>query len=377
MSSPQHTPHSPLAHIHVGIRTVPARAPGARTHNVTQSGSRKLTSIRAFILLDSRSPQEIPGTQPAGIRVRAIRGQNASSKIPVTVIIIGPHRGLALDSSRGKFYVPTYQHGVPLSPLFVTHCFGTWHEPIVPLQMTTYTEESAAIYGPIRLEFDAVCAGIAPAVIALYDHVITLGQEIACIWTRKPTLATIIFALNRYMTLCKMILLVQIVWADSPNVRVPLNNQVNLSMCLTVLFCRIGVNWYNAVDCAIQLVLAAFNILRIWAIWNRDRRVLLLVLPFALLTPIVNIYLASRLRLLHDVVHIPPPLGGCQVNIGLSMAAWSRLRAVARCSSIITDVQILVLTWLKMFRTYRAAVAVGMKVRVTTLLLRDGTVYFA
>lgn len=75
---------------------------------------------------------------------------------------------------------------------------------------------------------------------------------------------------------------------------------------LSFLSCEVGITWYNIMDCAIQFILAgehlkswkkavyrshrlAFNIFRIWAIWDRDRKILLFVLPFAILTPAVNV----------------------------------------------------------------------------------------
>lgn len=57
------------------------------------------------------------------------------------------------------------------------------------------------------------------AAFAIYDHLLTLPEEVALVWTRKFTIVSLIFVLNRYMTLAKMILLFQTTWANSSQVR--------------------------------------------------------------------------------------------------------------------------------------------------------------
>ena len=39
---------------------------------------------------------------------------------------------------------------------------------------------------------------LAPTALFFYDYLLTFAQEIKCIWARKPTGASFLFALNRY-----------------------------------------------------------------------------------------------------------------------------------------------------------------------------------
>ena len=53
----------------------------------------------------------------------------------------------------------------------------------------------------------------------IFDHILTLREEIELVWRRKLGLVSALFLLNRYLTLAKMILIFQTTWSDSPTVR--------------------------------------------------------------------------------------------------------------------------------------------------------------
>ena len=92
------------------------------------------------------------------------------------------------------------------------------------------------------------------AVIALYDHALTLSDEVALIWARKFTFVSWLFVLNRFSTLGKAILIFQSNWADAPIVRVTLplhvvTAEVNTILAVSIL---IACNDEEALDALIS-----------------------------------------------------------------------------------------------------------------------------
>lgn len=49
----------------------------------------------------------------------------------------------------------------------------------------------------------------------MYDHILTLHEEVNLVWSRKFNIVSWLFLINRYFTLVKMAMLFQNTWADS------------------------------------------------------------------------------------------------------------------------------------------------------------------
>ena len=205
--------------------------------------------------------------------------------------------------------------------------------------------------------------------------------------------------------------------------------------------CRWGTLWYNVFDLIALFVFAgtqfmscerpsdsvdlvpAFSAFRVWAIWGRDLRPFLFVLPFTLVTPCLNAVsenlcspdqqltmppsvscrcparlvrdqpaptavwrLCSRLRYTPSCVHqvrfvtlrvyetadscsdvsLEPARSGFSGLIGLSVAD------IVRGIAIATDGLVLVMTWLRTRGIYRAAIKINTRPSISSLLLRDG-----
>ncbi len=56
-------------------------------------------------------------------------------------------------------------------------------------------------------------------VLTIYDHILTVSQEVEYVWRRKFTAATVLFLANRYLALVNICLMLQITWNDSVSVR--------------------------------------------------------------------------------------------------------------------------------------------------------------
>ncbi|KAI0797279.1 hypothetical protein BC629DRAFT_1286210, partial [Irpex lacteus] len=97
----------------------------------------------------------------------------------------------------------------------------------------------------------------------LYNYYWTCPREIRCVWQRKLSIASCIFLVNRYATVCYNAL-----------------GMVQLISCNIVL---------RVADICIILTyisLALFAALRTYAIWNQDRRVFAIVLTLGLIYPL-------------------------------------------------------------------------------------------
>ncbi|KAI0804570.1 hypothetical protein BC629DRAFT_1188478 [Irpex lacteus] len=78
---------------------------------------------------------------------------------------------------------------------------------------------SSVDFGPVAVSdavYSYVTSSMQAALMALclYDHFLTLDREVACIWKRKLSIASWLFLVNRYATLCcNMIAAVEmVVW---------------------------------------------------------------------------------------------------------------------------------------------------------------------
>ncbi|CCM06021.1 uncharacterized protein FIBRA_08265 [Fibroporia radiculosa] len=210
---------------------------------------------------------------------------------------------------------------------------------------------------------------VAAMMLLLYDYILTFAQEIQCIWRRKFSGATVLFFLNRYLSIIYRILMLLVIlpWQYLP--------QQTADDVITIM---------------LDLILAVFTSLRLYAIWNRDRRILIAVILLGLVSPAANIFYYTTLQ----EEAAPPPLYGCAVRVHMSASAGEmsvpvglvvmRLAdntfsfAIFNCVfAICSDAIVLILTWLKTAEIQRAFSSAHVKGgSISSLIQRDGTVYF-
>ncbi|KAH9919350.1 hypothetical protein B0H21DRAFT_713016 [Amylocystis lapponica] len=193
--------------------------------------------------------------------------------------------------------------------------------------------------------------------LLLYDHALTFPGEIKLIWTRRWSGVTMLFMINRYFALLNKAFLV----VDS----FPWPNQTNQAYASSF-----------AVSCCQRKRLIyrpVFSVLRVYAIWDKDWRPCVPVLAIGLVVPGINLYQYS----ISTPQSAPPPLFGCGEDIPLSDAAFTSWSLATHSFAIVEDALVLVLTWIKTYGIKRIASQMHVKATLTTMLLRDGTVYFA
>ncbi|KAJ3540649.1 hypothetical protein NM688_g6198 [Phlebia brevispora] len=232
--------------------------------------------------------------------------------------------------------------------------------------MSEYVNATADSEAAYLMQSNAVAAVIAPAGKVFIMWFVPCA-DIAWYSVYALNFVSLLFLVNRYATLCKMILLFQTNWAGA-------------------VF--LGLTFYNIFDCLGLFVVAVFNPLRVWGLGYQQHRYFVPLFLFSLFTPLYNAFRVSQAT--YDrVSKFPPPVGGCLIQLGIPPSIWSRqvppvhlfhsmltFRLTDRALSVLIDAVVLALTWKKSYSTYKAAVNVRIKPIITRILLLDGTMYF-
>ncbi|EPT03360.1 hypothetical protein FOMPIDRAFT_1158818, partial [Fomitopsis schrenkii] len=171
--------------------------------------------------------------------------------------------------------------------------------------------------------------------VYLYDRVLTSGQEIAVIWTRKMGLLAIIYTLMHVFTFLELL------WY---------------------------VLSYMNTPCRVSAIIAA---VRIHAINQRDWRPAIVVMVLYLVPVLATIFTYSLLRweVMDDQCYI--------FNIASDSELYG-FELATRVSIIVADTLVLAVTWRVTYGFKKLNdMTEQLKLPLTSLLLRDGTAYFS
>lgn len=192
------------------------------------------------------------------------------------------------------------------------------------------------------------------AVIILYDYATTISQEARVMWGSHTTAAVILFAINRILSVFYAVGLIvsQLHWSGYPSV-------FGAFVC------------YSISQFLLLFVWAVFSALRVYAIGKRAWRAAVIVFLISLLPFVLNAYVTSTDNF---------------VNLDLLWVSYSAipprqftiLAIAVRVSAIVSDAYVLVYTWTGVYSLGGTNQMRGArKTPLITLLLCDGTVYFA
>ncbi|KAI0941874.1 hypothetical protein AcW1_009762 [Taiwanofungus camphoratus] len=151
-----------------------------------------------------------------------------------------------------------------------------------------------------------------------------------------------------------------------------LTSPVYMHILTLHLSCESVLRTTQVLTIVLQLVIAGFTSLRMYAIWQKDRKILALVLFLGLVPAGVNMYYYTTLT----IVSSPSPFTGCGEYVKLSMNVTDILGIFNCVFAIFSDSVVLVLTWLKTYKIRRTFSKLHMKGGLVELLQRDGTIYF-
>ncbi|KAI0075487.1 hypothetical protein K474DRAFT_1664239 [Panus rudis PR-1116 ss-1] len=185
-----------------------------------------------------------------------------------------------------------------------------------------------------------------------YDTILTFPQEVRCIWQRKWTGATFLYATIRYITMLHMV--IQIIGV--------------LLVPEDVQMCR--VIYYTEVAIATVAVAAVpvFECLRVWAISGEKWILAIAVLALGFLAPCVNIYTYSLPA--SFILIKSGPLFGCWGN--QTFSKFQYFGPVVRAGAICSDVIVLTVTLCNTLQTVRTSQNLSIRTRYTSLLLYTG-----
>ncbi|KIP02604.1 hypothetical protein PHLGIDRAFT_286661 [Phlebiopsis gigantea 11061_1 CR5-6] len=127
--------------------------------------------------------------------------------------------------------------------------------------------------------------------------------------------------------------------------------------------------------CVIGLLhrLLVFPALRIYAIWNRNTVLFLLVLLPNLVPFATNLYISIE----ETPVYIGAPDFVCTANYRQPNVRLSdKVDRCTRALVIISDFSVIILTWAKTYQCVRHAIKHDIESQLFMLVFRDGTIYF-
>lgn len=194
------------------------------------------------------------------------------------------------------------------------------------------------------------------ACLVAYEFVITFAQEVSVVWGRKFTATSLLLLGVRWVMVVAPIITI-VPWPDT--------------WCPEIYFLNGGI------FIASTALVAIFSALRVYALWRDSRfRHLLTVIVFLLSAVPVATNIFGMSRTVAANLVLPPYTEICTDAIHVSPKVNEALLYFTRSSVIAADVLVLVLTWARSFRQFREMRALKLSSSVTTVLLRDGTVYF-
>ncbi|KAI0774927.1 hypothetical protein BD413DRAFT_611911 [Trametes elegans] len=252
-----------------------------------------------------------------------------------------------------------------------------------------YEQEIVADYP--RLLVENYCI-VASSALLWFDFVLTLPTEYRRIWQRKYTGATLVYLLMRYIAVIERIFFVAevLLWKSSDG---PL---LCAGRCERALMRKYRCARISRTDDVLlsmnYLAFSAFTALRVYGVWGRDWKPLLIVLPLSLVKPALLIYESSN----YVAIQQGPPYGCLYIwllpdNVlskwvflltGVQPVLWlnsGRVVSIAtKAATIAADSILIALTWIKTFAIQRDSHKAKMRTPLATLLLRDGewTAYF-
>ncbi|KAI0685094.1 hypothetical protein BC835DRAFT_1421587 [Cytidiella melzeri] len=195
----------------------------------------------------------------------------------------------------------------------------------------------------------------ATSALYCYEWMVTLDQEVKYVWAQRWTLSTWIFAVNRYASLVYSILML----APTPT------------------FIRSVFLHLSQYTILLQFIVAAsFSGLRVFALSSRNIWLFLVVFFLNMVPFATNMfhYITDPVEFTDDAECLAPLGTSAKVELGYILDAT--VAFTTRGSIILADVIVLVVTWVKTVGTVREASRINIKVPLSEILLRDGTLFF-
>ncbi|KAI0272849.1 hypothetical protein BGY98DRAFT_152955 [Russula aff. rugulosa BPL654] len=193
------------------------------------------------------------------------------------------------------------------------------------------------------------------AVMLYYDYFLTLPREIQFLWPphNKQGWFTLTCLLNRYIPMIGVMpVAISYFFPVNPSVR----------PCAGLHAYR---EWFMV---SVQAHAGVICLLRVYALYGRSRRILVLLIFFAMgsfVTAFVSLFLDRKAG--DETIPVISPFGGCAQYTPMT---GGRFSAIAWAGGFAGDTAIFFLTLYKAF-------TIGRGVKLLDVLVRDGTMYFS
>ncbi|KAI0077981.1 hypothetical protein K474DRAFT_1674449 [Panus rudis PR-1116 ss-1] len=222
---------------------------------------------------------------------------------------------------------------------------------------------------------------VAPVALIIYDHLLTLDQEIACIWRRKMSFPSLLCLFNRYMLLFNALItgLKMTPWSGA------INSSKRYMQPLTAVLLDTNPRWPG--QCSYKSI--AFSALRVYAIRQRSLfpAVLILlvnatwmsigaILYSPMLKPLDSTSMYSSRTGITFLGCLNMPPGSPTIDVNLLSTLRSIVNIISDTSTLLAEVLTIAFTVHKTFQIRSRAAASGFKVPLSALLLRDGSLQF-
>ncbi|CAL1699118.1 unnamed protein product [Somion occarium] len=212
-------------------------------------------------------------------------------------------------------------------------------------------------------DINSVAWGIILSALILYHHFTTIPQEINTLWTRKRSLASLIFFVNRYALL--------LVGAEYMAQIFPVYGDV-----LVDRRCDITSTIGGVALCIVMIAVIAFDTLRVFAITQRSYLASAFVGTLGV-TWVVLYWVLPDIEGV-TITFSNAAFLGCQnyTTIATNYDAILRWNYGKDAATILFEATVLAFTLLKTFRLKKEASAIGFQVSLASLLIQDGALQF-
>ncbi|KAI9066097.1 hypothetical protein FKP32DRAFT_1589980 [Trametes sanguinea] len=193
---------------------------------------------------------------------------------------------------------------------------------------------------------------LAVCTLMVYDWVICLDKEIATIWSKPRTGASVLYLFNRYSLLVSYVLNISTI------------GRMSTQSC-------VGVLWTSIVlEFSFLLSPAVFSSLRVYALTGQNKALSGLTLALGMMPFIVNVGTAYQTQITNTA------LLGCSNVYNAPDTIVFLMILLSRIPIIICDIVVVIITWTKTFWSHGFVKEDVSRPTLHLVMLENGSIYF-
>ncbi|KAI0722681.1 hypothetical protein C8Q76DRAFT_719744 [Earliella scabrosa] len=194
---------------------------------------------------------------------------------------------------------------------------------------------------------------VAGAAFLAYEYTVTFDLEVNLFWSRKLSMASILFGINRYLSLVGAVM----------NCPIPLPATLSDTTCASLQYTTAAIHYTQ------YLPWALFSALRVFVLTSRRWSLASIVFLLSLAPPVLNFVDLGFTTVLNDDYE-------CGLNYSLTTVTENAFTIVSRTGLILSDLLVLAVTWNATYRHSREMKALGQRASLSDILFRNGVKYF-